>query len=241
MSHGDRQAPVTPQLRKVAAPALTAVLGLVAVLLWSSQQNGAGPLLATHTESPNPAVRVARSHAATTSHKPTITPLPLAVDATPDSCNDPRLTALLPSKDVILDALDSYSSDTEPWPPTFLCEPLEIYGGKPYKGGIDGDKAICGLREMQSPCFVYSLGSNLDFTFERAVSKVTPCKIVTVDCTVDETKAKALLPPRTRFFPLCLGADGGDPKYVSLPRLMELAGHTHIDLLKMDIEGFGGW
>jgi hypothetical protein len=194
---------------------------------------------ASPSRSPHSAIRAARSQAVAPSHNPLISPSPPAVDTTSHSCNDPRLTALLPSKDVVLDALDSYSSETVPWPPTFQCQPLEIYGGKPHDGGVDGDKAVCGLRQMQAPCIVVSLGSELDFTFEQAVSDASPCDIVTVDCTVDEAKAQAMLPPRTRFFSLCLGADGEDPKYVSLPRLMELAGLTHIDLLKIDVEGFG--
>jgi FkbM family methyltransferase len=209
-----------------------------------------------------------------------------------NSCGDPRLLTLLPPLHEILEEFDNYDSDTEPWPPAFQCSPLEIFGGKPAyidPSLIDGDKAICGLRQMRSPCSIYSLGSNLDFSFERAVSNASNCDIVTADCTVDNAKAISLLPPRTRFFNLCLGSAGArklvlsaahvskkaskakskqpirvsegrghaskattksisdtakpqiarsTPVYVTLATLMNLSGHTHIDLLKMDIEGF---
>jgi hypothetical protein len=170
-----------------------------------------------------------------------IEPSASPVAATPpssDNCAAPaRLLALLPPKVDIVAALETFDSKTEPWPPTFLCEPMGAFGGAPGQGG-DGQKQVCGLPQMKAPCAIYSLGSNLDFSFEESVSSATPCEIVTIDCTVNETKAQAMLPPRTTFFPLCIGPASMGKAYVSLPALMQLAGHDHVDLLKLDIEGY---
>jgi hypothetical protein len=164
-----------------------------------------------------------------------------ALAAAPSDCGDPRLLTLLPSQADFLASLDSFDKEDEPWPPSFNCTPLELYRGPGEDG--DGSKWLCGLRQLQAPCTVYSLGSRLDFSFETAVSKHTPCDIVTVDCTVDASQT--VLPERTRYFPLCLGAEnvekfnpdagptGAMTQFVTLPRLMEIAGHTSIDLLKV--------
>jgi hypothetical protein len=156
-------------------------------------------------------------------------------------CTDPRLTLLLPPEASITATLDAYNG-SEPWPPAFRCEPLEIFGGalttRDGRTELDGDKRVCGLRELQAPCSVYSLGSKLDFSFEAAVASATRCDIVTADCTVRESAARVLLPPRTRFFPVCIGSELLGKRYISLSALQTKAGHPRIDVLKMDIEGF---
>lgn len=158
------------------------------------------------------------------------------------SLTDPRLTVLLPqdlssTMSSYADALLREDRDHRVVPPVFRCESLELYGGDGNVGS-DGSKYLCGVSQLNSPCTVYSLGSNLDFSFETVMSIATPCEIVTVDCTVDAKAAAKLLPPRTTFYHLCLGAaDDDDNKRITLPSLMRLAGHTRIDVLKMDIEG----
>ena len=140
----------------------------------------------------------------------------------PTPCVDTRLTAMLPPAAELNATLSQYvetllrqdRSQRAALPPMFRCEPLGLIGGHEAPAS-DGGKYICGLPQLTAPCVVYSLGSNLDFSFEAAVSRATPCRIVTVDCTVEEKRARRMLPPRTRFFPLCLGAaDNAELKQV---------------------------
>ena len=101
------------------------------------------------------------------------------------------------------------------------------------------NKVICGLSRLQDPCVIYSLGSNANFDFEEAVSKQTLCEIHTFDCTVSEDRIPAILPARVTYHSICLGSDEDvTSQYRSLGSLMREFGHSRVDLLKMDIEGF---
>lgn len=167
-------------------------------------------------------------------------------------CSNPRLMASLPSPAVLAKAMSEFvatkpkEGDNYAGPALFDCASIERYGGDPKKNG-DGGKWICGLRDLRAPCTVYSLGSDLDFSFEALISEMTPCDIVTADCTVEAAAAEKLLPPRTRFFPFCLGSVDGhgmlapwrdlpareSTQFVTLPTLLRKAGHVSIDLLKV--------
>lgn len=100
-------------------------------------------------------------------------------------------------------------------------------------------KVICGLSHLESPCIIYSLGSNGNFIFEEAVSESTPCEIHTFDCTVSKDRLPAVLPYRVTYHSICLGSDEDvTSMYRSLGSIMNEFGHARVDLLKMDIEGF---
>jgi len=100
-------------------------------------------------------------------------------------------------------------------------------------------KFVCGMSRLTPPCVIYSLGSDGNFGFEASVSASTPCEIHTFDCTVSADRMPPTLPPRVTFHPICLGSDEvSTSKYRSLGSLMREFGHTRVDLLKMDIEGF---
>ena len=128
-------------------------------------------------------------------------------------------------------------------PRTRSCE-LKRYGS-----AGDGGKFLCSdaLAALQPGCVIYSLGSNSQFDFEVAMLAATPCVIHTFDCTSDDKKKPT--DPRVVFHQKCLGgrrlqiANNNTTSARNLAKfftLVELAtqnGHTHIDILKMDIEG----
>lgn len=106
----------------------------------------------------------------------------------------------------------------------------------------DGGKWMCGLKSMQAPCHVISLGSNGNFNFENDILANTPCDVHTFDCTMATrgggTKLHAT---RHNFFLKCIGSQqkaDSDSNFVTLPQAMKLAGAKKVDVLKIDIEGF---
>jgi Methyltransferase domain len=116
-------------------------------------------------------------------------------------------------------------------------EPLQLFGGAE---GADGAKYLCPslLTDYKSTCVIYSLGSNLDYTFELDILQRTSCQVVTFDCTVNG----ASVHPRHTFLKKCLGSTvkmNADPDaWITLPAAMMQLGHSAITLLKIDIEGY---
>ena len=117
-------------------------------------------------------------------------------------------------------------------------------GGNLYSDG-DG-KLVCHLETLKTKpeCIIYSLGSDGNVDFENNMLKETLCDIFIFDCTLNEEKTQTVhnavaKHQRLHFYPICLGGDD-DVKsaYRSLASLMKEYGHTFIDLLQMDIEGY---
>ena len=116
----------------------------------------------------------------------------------------------------------------------------------------DGSKFVCGMhvyKRLRDKCVVYSVGSNNDFTFEEAIVASSKCEIHTFDCNVVPA-VPTRLQRRVTFHRWCLGArdevvrSGIETGHGSLitfktwdTTLRELK-HSHVDLLKMDIEGY---
>ncbi|KAJ7701825.1 methyltransferase domain-containing protein [Mycena rosella] len=108
----------------------------------------------------------------------------------------------------------------------------------------DGGKWICGLSrvEKKPDCVVYSVGINYESSFEAEIlSNTQGCQVWGYDSTVSSfgPQVGAEHASRTHFQPYGLAAtDKSDdtPKMYSLESLMKMNGHTHIDILKMDIE-----
>jgi hypothetical protein len=65
----------------------------------------------------------------------------------------------------------------------------------------DGGKQLCKLN-MQPPCTIYSLGSEMKFDFEEVALNQTSCHVHTFDCTVP---GKVLDPVRHNYHKLCIG------------------------------------
>lgn len=103
--------------------------------------------------------------------------------------------------------------------PSWSC----IYDTLVGAGG-DGSKWICDPHALTSPCIVYSMGSRGDYAFERALHDIQPqCEIHTFDKDM-QYNAPHFVHFHHEFI--------NDLQYTRT-RL----GHTHIDILKMDIEG----
>ncbi len=105
-------------------------------------------------------------------------------------------------------------------------------------GSGDGGKYVCSAGALQPGCVIYSLGSNGNFEFEQAMLAATPCEIFTFDCTVEAARVPAL-PPRIHFHALCVGdSEEASSQYRSLFSLMQQFGHSQVDVLKVDVEGW---
>jgi hypothetical protein len=112
------------------------------------------------------------------------------------------------------------------------CTPMSRLGASG-----DGGKQLCGVENLAPGCVIYSLGSNNHFDFEEAALAATPCEIFTFDCTSNPPVQD--YGPRLHFERICLGDGGaGDPRFRTLADIAAERGHSRIDLLKTDIEGF---
>ncbi|KAH9961553.1 methyltransferase domain-containing protein [Russula dissimulans] len=113
----------------------------------------------------------------------------------------------------------------------------------------DGGKWVCGMDRVakQDKCVVYSFGINGESSFESSLLKRAPgCEAWGYDYSVEswgpEISDDPELRHRAHFEPWALGAidkheEHDNPKWWTLDSLMELNGHTFIDILKIDIEG----
>jgi hypothetical protein len=130
------------------------------------------------------------------------------------------------------------------FPAAFNC-PYEV---RHFGTLADGGKWVCGLSklEKEKECIVYSFGISGDSTFEADILRNTRyCKIWGYDFSVggftdDIPRSER---SRTDFHAYGLAgkdrpASGSDPAMFSLKSLMNINGHDHIDLLKIDIEGW---
>ena len=124
------------------------------------------------------------------------------------------------------------------WGETFLV------GGDPNMTSDKmayGAKWGCGLELMSAAprreCIVYSIGSNNDFSFEEGIADLLPhCKIFTFDPTVKSPKVPAHIADKVQFLKWGLsGSDTGN--YLLLSTMMRRLKHSHIDILKVDVEG----
>ena len=110
---------------------------------------------------------------------------------------------------------------------------------------FDVSYRICGVHLLQSPCIVYSFGSNNDFDFEDAIKNIAPhCKTYTFDPggTHYENRVvrKLALSNFSGSDNIFLKADHATATNVettTLRDIMTILGHDHIDVLKLDIEG----
>ena len=112
----------------------------------------------------------------------------------------------------------------------------------------DGGKWVCGVDTLlQRPgCVIYSFGSNGDTSFEEALLNTTKCSVWTFDPTLDASKlAKVNAVAGLNFTSVGLADLDGEMAIAgnvlpvrTLHTLMRERGHTWVDLLKMDIEGW---
>ena len=118
------------------------------------------------------------------------------------------------------------------WEPSWSCDFEERIG--PIG---DGGKWVCDTYKIKNKteCFVLSIGSNNDFSFEDGIHNLNPnCQIHTFDHTVVPVN----VPPFVTFHDFGL-ANRDEGKLVTMKSALKLAGLSgkHIDILKIDCEG----
>ncbi|RXW16857.1 hypothetical protein EST38_g8995 [Candolleomyces aberdarensis] len=146
-----------------------------------------------------------------------------------------------------------FPPDKAPWPPYTVWDFFPAAFNCPHEierlGALgDGGKWVCGLSRVQDKpdCVVYSFGINYESSFEAEILKNTQnCEIWGYDFSVKSfgPEIPASLVHRTHFKAFGLGGEdkhgpNDDPPMYTIESLMRMNGHTHIDILKIDIEGF---
>jgi len=130
------------------------------------------------------------------------------------------------------------------FPPAFNC-PYELE----RVGALgDGGKWTCGLsRIAEKPdCIVYSFGTNYESSWENEVlARSRNCQIWAYDSTtgsygprVDRGNHHRVHFQRFGLASIDAHGPQDSPKAYTLESLMAANGHTHIDLLKIDVEGW---
>jgi len=121
--------------------------------------------------------------------------------------------------------------------------------------GKDQSKVMCGAEQLQGSkrCVIYSIGGNNMWEFELDLLNRTTCEIHTFDCTGSKARFHKPENNRLTFHHICLGSvpqpapqiDCTDKKrgticgpIKTLKDIQSMLGHTQIDLLKFDIEGY---
>ena len=139
----------------------------------------------------------------------------------------------------------------DPYEPTWSCESRERF---PWKGG-DGPKWACGLDAMPRNPLVFSVGSNGETSFERAVKRRFPhSRIFTFDPTLNPSATNLMQRMQREglltFRPIGLSGEtnanvqeSGRMRGLRVLPLLHMAEHVGvrnqtIDVLKVDIDGF---
>ncbi|KAI5118793.1 hypothetical protein M0805_005021 [Coniferiporia weirii] len=152
------------------------------------------------------------------------------------------------------DKVHMFPPDHEPWPPYTVWDFIPAAFTCPHAveriGALgDGGKWVCGLERVsrKRPCVVYSVGINHESSFEAEVlQRTAACEVWGYDFSVSqfgpEVQDHPALLRRAHFYPYALGGvdnPNADPAPVyTLATLMARNGHTHIDVLKVDIESW---
>ncbi|KAJ2934975.1 hypothetical protein H1R20_g2123, partial [Candolleomyces eurysporus] len=146
-----------------------------------------------------------------------------------------------------------FPPDVEPWPPYTVWDFFPAAFNCPHEierlGALgDGGKWVCGLSRLKDKpdCVVYSFGINYESSFEAEILKNTKhCQIWGYDFSVKSfgPEIPSNLQARTHFNAYALGGEDNhgpedDPPMYTLETLMKMNGHDHIDILKIDIEGW---
>jgi len=135
-----------------------------------------------------------------------------------------------------------------------LIEHIPVEAGVP-ESGLLGGKNLVGLNELKKKknCLVYSFGVSGNSKFEEAMVTEYGCEVHAFDCTVPED-FQSVKNKHFTFHRVCIGKDNGGLEgaeiknhlesnhkqlvFKSMATIMKELGHTSMDLLKFDIEGF---
>ncbi|KAF5329604.1 hypothetical protein D9619_009389 [Psilocybe cf. subviscida] len=147
--------------------------------------------------------------------------------------------------------IDLFPPDVSPWPPYTVWDFFPAAFNCPHEierlGALgDGGKWVCGISRVaeKEDCVVYSFGINLESSFESEIlSHTDHCQIWGYDFSVASfgPEIPSSQAGRTHF--KAVGLAGSDkphaePPMFTLESLMKQNGHTHIDILKIDIESW---
>ncbi|OSC98333.1 hypothetical protein PYCCODRAFT_1461394 [Trametes coccinea BRFM310] len=147
-----------------------------------------------------------------------------------------------------------FPPDQEPWPPYTVWDFFPPIFNCPHEldrvGALgDGGKWMCGVSRLEGKpdCVIYSFGMDSSYSFEATLLQSTQfCQVWIYDSTKGED-AKSQIPRslrhRAHFGKLALGASdkrgpGDNPKTWTLKSLMAENGHSHIDFIRIDNEGW---
>lgn len=81
------------------------------------------------------------------------------------------MTVVMHYSNILLFAVLQGHKRFNPLKPFIRCppgQPLTRYGNE-----ADGGKLLCDLGKLPTPCIIYSLGSNGDYSFEQDALKIT--------------------------------------------------------------------
>ncbi|TBU51741.1 methyltransferase domain-containing protein [Dichomitus squalens] len=147
-----------------------------------------------------------------------------------------------------------FPPDQDPWPPYTVWDFFPPLYNCPHEldrlGALgDGGKWICGMSRIQDKpdCVIYSFGIDSTYLFEATLLQSTRfCQVWIYDSTKGagaEGHIPRALRHRAHFGKLALGASdrhgaGDEPKTWTLKSLMAENGHSHIDFLRLDVEGW---
>lgn len=147
--------------------------------------------------------------------------------------------------------VEMFPPNTPPWPPYTVWDFFPAAFNCPHEierlGALgDGGKWVCGIsRVAEKPdCIVYSFGINLESSFEAEILANTDhCQIWGYDFSVKSFGPEIPFNRAHRTHFSAVGLAGSDkphedPPMFTLESLMRKNGHTHIDILKIDIEGW---
>ncbi|KAG2139810.1 methyltransferase domain-containing protein [Suillus bovinus] len=150
------------------------------------------------------------------------------------------------SRDIVM-----FPPDKDPWPaytvwsffpPSFDCpHELERIGALG-----DGGKWTCGISRLEHKpdCIIYTFGMNYETTFEaELLERTRHCQVWGYDYRSNSFGSHIKHNYRTHFFSWGLAnvdshESHNNPKLYTLKTLLEMNRHDHIDLLKIDIEGW---
>ncbi len=112
----------------------------------------------------------------------------------------------------------------------------------------DGGKWVCGMSKYEAlpkrkPCIIYSFGIQFESSFEEGYLERTHCEIWGYDYSVSKFGEQLKGIERKSHAHFTQAGIAGktdttkEPPFYSIQDLMELNGHDHVDVLKIDIEG----
>lgn len=149
--------------------------------------------------------------------------------------------------------IEMFPENKSPWPAYTIWDYFPASFNCPHEVrriGVlgDGGKWVCGLSRVveKKDCVIYSVGINYESSFEADLLRETKyCKVWGYDFSV-KGFAKQIPPSelhRTEFHPYGLAgfdraASDTEPAMYTLKSLMRMNGHEHIDILKIDVEGW---